>query len=417
MRFSLSLSRPEPRSISHLGSGAFASPEIELLLALVRLDPGPGDRLSHLLRQDLDWVSFQELAIAHGVLPHVYHGLGAYSHAIAPQHFSQLRHIYLLNARRNLSLAGSLIRILEGFSSQGIPAICLKGPALALLAYGDLSRRHFVDLDILIRPEDFQRALPRLADLGWRDASPGKPRSKTWLLRSEKDLAFTSGADRLDLHWNIAEPGMVHAIPLRDWWQNLQTVPLLDRQVHTLSFQNTLLFLCLHGAKHSWRELKTILDLAYFISANPARDWPAALERVRAAGLSRALSVGQTLSQRFCGLDLPDSLQDAIPSDRKTQQLAAQVAAGLRSGGPSPSMVADSLFYLRSRERLRDRLYYIYDQALLPKQADWLAFSLPKSLYPLYYLLRPLRLAYKFLLRPLVRHSERSEESPPGVSF
>jgi hypothetical protein len=62
---------------------------------------------------------------------------------------------------------------------------------------------------------------------------------------------------------------------------------------------------------------------------------------------------------------------------------------------------AGTIFYLQARERIQDRLYYVLDQALVPKQADWMAISVPEVFYPLYYFLRPLRLIYKFGIMPV----------------
>jgi len=40
----------------------------------------------------------------------------------------------------------------------GIEALTFKGPALAQMAYGDTSLRHYSDLDILIRKEQPKQA-------------------------------------------------------------------------------------------------------------------------------------------------------------------------------------------------------------------------------------------------------------------
>ena len=53
-------------------------------------------------------------------------------------------------------------------------------------------------------------------------------------------------------------------------------------------------------------------------------------------------------------------------------------------------------YFLQARERLTDRLYYLIDQAFVPKQADWLTVKLPKILHPAYFVLRPIRLFKKF---------------------
>jgi hypothetical protein len=65
------------------------------------------------------------------------------------------------------------------------------------------------------------------------------------------------------------------------------------------------------------------------------------------------------------------------------------------------------MFYLRMRERVRDRIRYglYYAQqylriALTPSANDQALLSLPASLSFLYYLLRPIRLLQIYALRP-----------------
>ena len=66
----------------------------------------------------------------------------------------QLRERYHSNARRNLFLVSELLKLLKLLESHGIGAIAFKGPVLALYAYGNLSLRQQLDLDILVRKRD-----------------------------------------------------------------------------------------------------------------------------------------------------------------------------------------------------------------------------------------------------------------------
>ena len=54
-------------------------------------------------------------------------------------------------------------------------------------------------------------------------------------------------------------------------------------------------------------------------------------------------------------------------------------------------------FHLRARDRLRDRLRHCLRVAFLPSAEDWVAVPIPAALYPLYYLIRPARLAVVYL--------------------
>jgi len=64
--------------------------------------------------------------------------------------------------------------------------------------------------------------------------------------------------------------------------------------------------------------------------------------------------------------------------------------------GPPRDRAELSPFHLRAQERWRDRLRYCARVALTPTPGDWAWLRLPDALYPLYYVLRPIRLAVKY---------------------
>ena len=51
----------------------------------------------------------------------------------------------------------------------------------------------------------------------------------------------------------------------------------------------------------------------------------------------------------------------------------------------------------RAMERAADRRYLLYDFILQPTSEEWRIFPLPAALSPLYYVLRPIRLAYRLV--------------------
>ena len=64
-----------------------------------------------------------------------------------------------------------LAEIADCFASAGVPAMALKGPALAISAYGDLAMRVFADLDFMVRVEDLPRAAAALGRAGYSSPS------------------------------------------------------------------------------------------------------------------------------------------------------------------------------------------------------------------------------------------------------
>src|SRR5258706_5483879 len=67
----------------------------------------------------------------------------------------------------SLRLTAELFGLLELFSSQGIGALVVKGPVLALQAYGDSAMRSYGDLDMLVRQGDIRRATELMSAAGY----------------------------------------------------------------------------------------------------------------------------------------------------------------------------------------------------------------------------------------------------------
>jgi len=67
----------------------------------------------------------------------------------------------------SLRLTAELFGLLELFSSQGIEALVVKGPVLAVQAYGDPAMRSYGDLDMLVRQRNIRRATELMSAAGY----------------------------------------------------------------------------------------------------------------------------------------------------------------------------------------------------------------------------------------------------------
>ena len=134
-----------------------ARPEDQILICVARrsLDVAAGANLRRLLRRDLDWNYLLLMAERHRVVASLYYHLVAECpEAIPSQVRSRLEKLNQENTRSNLLLTGELLKIIELLEARGIAAVPFKGPTLALWAYGDVGRREFGDLDILVKKPD-----------------------------------------------------------------------------------------------------------------------------------------------------------------------------------------------------------------------------------------------------------------------
>ncbi len=117
----------------------------------------------------------------------------------------QLRARYLGTSRRALWFANELTQVLEHLQSMGVEAIAHKGPALALTLYGDVTRRQFRDLDLLVRSGDVKKTTSALAKLGYEPGVKLRASEERSYLSSGYEYVFHSplGRNLLEVQWNI----------------------------------------------------------------------------------------------------------------------------------------------------------------------------------------------------------------------
>ena len=159
------------------------------------------------------------------------------------------------------------------------------------------------------------------------------------------------------------------------------------------------------------------------VTAFPELDWDRLLHTAESAGLRRILMLGLVLARDIMAIELPSEAGHLVDNDRTLHVLKQQVEQGLVwKVGDDSGFVAKSLFHLKAKERLVDRMSYLLIRAGSPTIEDWQIVDLPDRLYFGYYLLRPLRLFGTGIVAPLVsrltakrRHDGQAEATPAAL--
>jgi hypothetical protein len=389
------------------------SREAELLLCCARtsLEGEHADRMRRLLEAGIDWEALLGAALRHGVMPLLYWNLNATCpEAVPGAVLERLRDLFHANLRRNLFLTGELFRVLDLLEGHGIRAIPYKGPALAAAVYGNLAFRQFGDLDILVRKGDVLRARDLLGSLGYRAGLQLDAAQAQAFLAShcELELVRDDGRIMVELHWEILPryfalpPAIGHlSEELRGGGTGASGLPSLPPE-------ETLLFLSIHGAKHLWERLGWVSDVAELIRVHRGLGWQRVLGRARALRAERMLLLGLFLARDLLDAVVPEDVGRRFDADSTVRRLARDVRTRLFDGNGAPAGLWEScLFHLRARERLEDRVRYCVSRALTTTHGDWAVLPLPPALFPIYALLRPLRLAQKYGLGLLRRRESR----------
>jgi hypothetical protein len=357
------------------------------------------DRVKNWNEYKLNWDELLRLAEHHGVLPLVARNLIAHAHGLPLEVEQSLRTAFDANARRNLWFASELVRIADQFEKKQLRTIPYKGPVLAESAYGDVALRNFGDLDFLISPADFERAKQALGELGYRPSKEFSPAVERFWLRNGYERAFDSAAGKylVELQWGLLP--RLYAIDLRmeELLARSGRRALGGHDMARLSAEDSLLVLCLHAAKHLWMRLIWICDIAETLRTQVV-DWP--LFRARASELRvlRMIGVSFWLVQTLLSFELPGPAQEIADGDSRVRKLGEEVAARLaRSATYDFESTEYFRWILKLRERRRDRARYLWRLTWTPGEGDIAAVRLPEALFPLYRVVRAVRLMRKLV--------------------
>jgi hypothetical protein len=401
---------------SALKSGTLPSREAKLLICCASAVASPERtvRLRAIVEQGVDWPRAIRMALVQGVMPLVYRYLTSELAEVMPSDAATvLRRAFHGNSLRNLHLSRELVRLTALLEQGGVEPLALKGPALAVTAYGDIAMRQFTDLDLLVRKSEVTRAVGILFNEGY---APHAGCSLGDLGRAgayELALARPGAMTEIDLHWRLVPPYFPLAPDGEELWRRAVRVEVEGAAVRTLAHADYLLYLCAHGAKHGWQLLGGICDLAELIrassrtAARASLDWNDLSARAARTGARRAFALGMLLAHELLDAAVPDDVLEAA-----RREPAVMRAARSFIGYVSDPGVDGPGFYQRWSVPLRviakpgARMRYLAARALLPSADDREFLRLPPVLHPLYYLLRPVRVAFKegpAVLRRLVR--------------
>jgi hypothetical protein len=365
-------------------SSHVAENEVLRLLARVGFNASETGRLHALLAGPLDWTYLYQLAKRHALVPLVYQRLERIEADSVPSEVLEpFKKTYQENAARNVLLTHELVRLIQALDRSGIEAVPFKGPALSVAAYEDPALRCYVDLDLMVRRNDVQRAREVLLSEDYETSQLLDPRQEQVLLKTQHNVLFSKDNGQLivELHWRVATQLFAASVSAEELWPNLENGELAGVPVKLFSHNDLLFSLCVHGSRHLWERLSWICDVAAFI-----------MRRACATDTERMVLLGLHLAETLGGAKLPPGIHEQIASDKILSQLAAEITDRLFDGvEPVPATTSEIFRYnFRVRKSWFSRARYGLF-TLGPSDRDLKTRSLPRVFNFAYYLVRPIR--------------------------
>ena len=373
--------------------------------------PQQVEQISFTLKQTLDWGYILKVAEKNNLLPLLsWNLLQHFGNSLPNSVSEELNYIYQIHLQRNMRLTKKLVDVIRLFQSNSIRIISFKGPLLALQAYGNLVIRQFNDLDILVHPNQLDKAIKLLISSGYVPQNDLRWfERKDWYLSRIKDVVFVDEKSKyiLELHWKLSGTHFAYPIEVDRLWQNLETVKLAGVDANVLHFNDLLIYLCLHGARHSWERLSWICDLNELIQSNSEIDWKQISQDGKRLGCENILGLGLFLVHKFFGTKVPFPNWEKIESEPTFKKLAEEIEIRLFDENTVKLEIGDRYAYhLKLKERRWDRLklhlhyqFWYLQLLIFPNSVDKETFNLPAWSNPIYFLIRPLRLFYTYIIK------------------
>lgn len=218
-------------------------------------------------------------------------------------------------AMRNIRAMHLLEWVAGRFNQAGIPVMALKGAALYLTIYRRPGRREMTDLDLLIRPEDADRAMKVLEDLGCHRGET--PFREDFFPKYYYEVQYRIGSMcpiAIDLHVRpFRLLRLARTVPEDAFWKRATAVTIGHATVLVPSDDDMLVHLAAHSAIHGNQLEKWLEDIHAWIAARGRDlDWDRFLATTGAWRLAAAVRSGIERTEQRFGSTLPLELRRCL---------------------------------------------------------------------------------------------------------
>lgn len=274
--------------------------------------------LHQALSDGVDWEKLCSLASSEKAAPILLKQLSAAGATSSNRGYQRLRELATLSVMQMLQLEEMLRQSLDLFVEHDIEAMLLKGAALAYTSYQSFPDRPMGDIDLLIRPEDAERAWSLLRARGWTPAPVMGTLERYAGHHHLPPLFHDSTNCRLEIHDKILAGEHPFCFSTDAFWSRAKRITVNGRAMTVPDPMHQLWHICAHFAwSHAmewggWRALRDVQAIAA-----GGFDWP---EFARFARETRAatccywtLRMARRLAGAAVPVDVLSSLKPPYP--------------------------------------------------------------------------------------------------------
>ena len=301
-------------------------------------------------------------------------------------------------AQRNMLMSVELIKVMKLLEENNIEAIPFKGPLLAQMAYGDITLRQYVDLDILINEHKLDKAIQLLSKHNY----VYNQKEYQQIMKNKSifhDISLSKNSVSIELHWRLFSDEFKTNFESIKIDKNLFEVTIANYKLK--SFQNEILiiYLAIHGTKHNWERVEWLLDIVKIIQ-NHSVDWQQIIELMHTTKTKKILLSTFYLCHTVLDLNLPYEIQTLVHNPKSLKL----------------SKSLEELFYQNFKSRITQKVatkniskiqYLLLDgfrnkslfilSLFTPTELEFKTIQLPQSMRFLYYIIRPVNVLLRWI--------------------
>ncbi|HUA77980.1 MAG TPA: nucleotidyltransferase family protein, partial [Acetobacteraceae bacterium] len=195
-----------------------------------------------------------------------------------------LQRMHMHSVLRNRMLMHLGLRLVDRLARSGVPALLLKGAALAPVYYDDAGQRPMSDFDFMVPASTPQHLVERLL------TSDGPMRLRDRALHAHTYL--DEHGTQFDIHWHVT-PELAYAGFSRRLWERAERMRLGQATAMTLRAEDHMIHLLVHGMRVSMvAPLRWVVDAAMILRRRPAFDWRLVAATARAGAIEVPIARG-----------------------------------------------------------------------------------------------------------------------------
>ena len=226
---------------------------------------------------------------------------------------------------RNLVFLKNLIRIASAFNTNSIDFIVLKGCAY-IIDTQNIDERSFVDIDILIKRNDLQKAKKVLNEIGY--VQQQYSHSDQTDPRFNIERGFYNKEVYIDLHFSLIQQYKNIALDYGKIFSNSRKIGKCN--ISALSHEDALWFVIEHAFRHAFDREQDYIDFMKYVEKYGAViDWNLFLKKIEKRQLKTASYFFLQKCKESYGVHLPDTILKSCKPNFVTRLFFNKVTRGI----------------------------------------------------------------------------------------